>query len=364
MILTCFSRVKAAAVSGGAAPAWVESYGMPAPLRLRVIATLLLVPASAVLSAAQPAGARLERAKSLIAEQKYVRAEETLAEWIAEGGPVPAEAYRQLALSQAKQGRTDAALETLDKLLRLSPGYPPALYLSAFLHFTAGRYEQALDLAERYTEAKPQSGAALKISGLSRYMLGDKAGAERDLRLAVERLPRDFEAVYYLGRLYFSRSLASAAEGAFRKAIEIQPRSVKAHNHLGQALEGLARFEEAKRAYRKAIALEQQGPERSEWPYYNLGALLLTEGKTAEAVELLRKALERNPSSVQTQVKLATALSAAQQFGEAEALLRKAIQAHPDDSDAHYQLGRLLLKKGDRAEARKHLTQFERLRGK
>ncbi|MND01016.1 Tetratricopeptide repeat protein [compost metagenome] len=58
------------------------------------------------------------------------------------------------------------------------------------------------------------------------------------------------------------------------------------------------------------------------------------------------------------------ALAAAKQQDEALQVLRKAIEEAPQDPDAHYQLGRVLLKLGKDEEARTHLEAFERLRPK
>ena len=121
-----------------------------------------------------------------------------------------------------------------------------------------------------------------------------------------------------MGRVYFEGSKLTLALESFRVAIQLDPRSVKARNHLGQTLEGLTRFEEAKDAYQDAVELEQQGPERSEWPFYNLGSLLLAEGDTEQAVTLLEKALQRNPSSLQTRTKLGAAYSAASRLEDGQ----------------------------------------------
>ncbi len=193
-------------------------------------------------------------------------------------------------------------------------------------------------------------------------MLGDRVGAEHDLQRAAKLLSRDFDARYYLGRVYFERSKLTPALASFRLAIELDPRSVKARNHLGQTLEGLTHFEEAKDAYRKAIDLEQQDTARSEWPYYNLGALLLAERDAAQAVVLLERALERNPSSLQTRTKLGVAYGAAARPEDATEQLRQVVLAEPTNADAHYQLGRVLMKLGQEDEARRRLTLFERLR--
>ncbi len=309
-----------------------------------------------------PASAAISNASELIRQDRLAEARKILETLVTGVREPPAEAYYHLAVCDAREGRREVADKSLDLALTRDPDYLPALHLKAYIQFSAGRYEQALDWARKYLEQRPDGGETRKISGLARFMLGDRVGAERDLKRAASLLSRDFDAHYYLGRAYFERSKLTLALESFRLAIEFDPSSVKARNHLGQALEGLTRFEEAKDAYRDAIDLERQGTARSEWPYYNLGALLLTEGAAAQAVTLLEQALERNPTSLQTRTKLGTAYSAAARLEDATEQFREVILADPANADAHYQLGRLLMKLGQEDEARSHLMLFERLR--
>lgn len=306
--------------------------------------------------------ASIDDASELIRQNRFAEAREILDGLVSGTSNPPADAYYQLAVCDAREGRIQAADELLDRALSRDPGFLPALHLKAYIQFSAGRYTEALDWARQFLQKHPDGGETRKVAGLARFMLGDRTGAERELHRASSLLPEDFDARYYLGRVYFEGSKLTLALESFRLAIELDARSVKARNHLGQALEGLTRFEEAKAVYQEAIQLEQEGSERSEWPYYNLGALLLAEGGTEQAVVLLERALERNPSSLQTRTKLGAAYSAASRLQDAKEQLREVVLAEPSNADAHYQLGRVLMKLGQEEQAREHLALFERLR--
>lgn len=307
-------------------------------------------------------GGSIDSASELISQNRFAEARKILQAVVSGSSEPPAAAYYHLAVCDAREGRSQAADEALDLALARDPDFLPALHLKAYIEFSAGRYTEALDWARRYLEEQPDGGETRKVSGLAKFMLGDRAGAERELHRASSLLPGDFDARYYLGRVYFEGSKLTLALESFRLAIDLEPRSVKARNHLGQTLEGLTRYEEAKKAYRDAIDLEQNGSERSEWPYYNLGALMLAEGDTEQAVMLLERALERNPSSLQTRTKLGTAYSAGSRLQDARAQLLEVVNAEPSNADAHYQLGRVLMKLGEEEQARRHLALFERLR--
>lgn len=329
----------------------------------RVFVFLLAAFAAAGIASSQPSsGTPIKAAEELIGQKRYAEAQRILEEMLERTQEIPAEGYYQLAVCHARQGRSRIADQTLDAALKIERDYLPALHLKAFIEFSAGRYQGAIEWADQYLKKQPGGGETRKIAGLARFMLGDKVGAERDLKQSAILLPKDFDAQYYLGRVYFERSKLTPALESFRGAIALRPHSVKAYNYLGETLEGLTRFDEAKGAYQKAIEIEQQSTERSEWPYYNLGELLLSEGDASGAIALLEQALKRNPASVQTRTKLGAALSAASRLDDATEQLLAAVQAEPGNADAHFQLGRVLMKLGKVDEARVHLTQFERLR--
>ena len=302
------------------------------------------------------------RAKALMSQERFAEAQSILQDLVRRPEKPPADAFYHLAVCHARLGMPVDADQHLDKALEREPAHLPAMHLKAYLLFASGDFRESLRWAGKYLGINPSGGETRKIQGLARFMLGDKEGAEVDLTRATKSLPRDFDAHYYLGRVFFERSKLSLALESFRQATTLRPRSVKAHNHLGQTLEGLTRFDEAVSAYEAAIRLETEGADRSEWPYYNLGTLLLSGGDTERAVSLLETALERNTASVQTRTKLAVALSAASRFDDAARHLRQAIASDPGDADAHFQLGRILMKLGRSEEARRHLSQFERLR--
>lgn len=71
-----------------------------------------------------------------------------------------------------------------------------------------------------------------------------------------------------------------------------------------------------------------------EWPYGNLSLILLQEGRTDRAKELLHHALEINPHYVNGWLHLATAHSLELDFSSAKECVRKALDSDPADPAA------------------------------
>jgi tetratricopeptide (TPR) repeat protein len=340
--------------------------GMRGYLTLHFL-TLALFACSSVpicLTAQRTVQDRLQQAAQLLSEQKFQAAREALEDLLNSAGEkVPPQTYYQLALCYVKQAEWKKAEEALQVFLQVAPENFSALYLKGFVLFSSGRYEKSLRVLEplvsRMTSRNPEHAATHKVIGLDQFMLGRADLAEAELKRAVGLAPQDAEAHYYLGRVHFMRDDLAGALAAFQKATELDASSVKAHNHLGQTYEALVQYPAARAAYLKAIELEKRQNAKSEWPYFNLGALCLREGRAAEAEGYLREALERQPGWSEGKAKLGMALLALDRPAEALSYLEQAVQIDPQNADARYQYARLLVKIGKQDEAERHFQLFQ-----
>ena len=302
------------------------------------------------------------QAEQLILEKKCRAAQKVLEQTRSAIAVAPMQHNLALCYSEQKDFRNAEA--ALDRFREFFPQDPSGILLKAFLLFSTHRYEESLTIITTYIDKEPDDGKGYKLLGLNHFMLGRQRQAEVEMTRATELDPRDTEAFYWLGRLYFTRNDMPAALAAYEKAVTLDPNSVKAFNHIGQTKEALAEFGQAKEAYLKAIELERKQAVKSQWPYFNLGTLFITEGKPGEAIGYLRQALDRNPTWPRGKVKLAMALTSVGEFEDALIQLNEVLQAHPQNAEAHYQIGQLLTKMGKPERAKEHLQLFEKLRSK
>ena len=77
---------------------------------------------------------------------------------------------------------------------------------------------------------------------------------------------------------------------------------------------------------------------------------------------MIREALVRNKDWPEAKTQLAVALFSSDQYEDARLLLTEVLENNPKNADAHYQMGRLLLKLGKPEQARPHLEEFESLK--
>jgi Tfp pilus assembly protein PilF len=157
------------------------------------------------------------------------------------------------------------------------------------------------------------------------------------------------ELVPYLdlarGQLNFRRY--AAAESTLKSILARDPDHGLANEWLGIALTGLKQTEKAIDAIRKSLKTGNLRPEAE----YNLGRLLLAAGRTQEAVEYLKRAVEHRPILVPAWYQLGNAFARLKRLEDAIHSYKQALEISPTYTNAYLALGRILLEKGDRAEA-------------
>ena len=103
--------------------------------------------------------------------------------------------------------------------------------------------------------------------------------------------------------------------------------SIKAHQE--------GKLEEAEKLYREILKNEPKHVDAN----HNLGLIKISQNKSAEAIPLLKIAVETNPSIEQFWVSYTTALINEKQFEEAESCCRKAIKQKVNSAKIYFNLG-------------------------
>ncbi len=142
-------------------------------------------------------------------------------------------------------------------------------------------------------------------------------------------------------------AIAKAIE-AYSRAIALKPDDAAMHNNYALILARAKKMDDAKAELTKAAQLE---PGQAGKYYYNLGALLVNTGLSAEAIDFFKKAIEADPNYAPAQYQYGNALSAkmvSQPDGtvvappEMKEALEKYLQLDPNGRDAEAAKGLLL----------------------
>ena len=90
---------------------------------------------------------------------------------------------------------------------------------------------------------------------------------------------------------------------------------------------------------------------------FNLGTLLVKDGRVSEAIGHLQEAVRLDPESYETQYNLARAFEDTSRPQDAITHYREALRVRPEDAASHYNLARLLEESGNVTKATDHYRQ-------
>ena len=139
----------------------------------------------------------------------------------------------------------------------------------------------------------------------------------------------------------------------FKHAIAVTENNLAAHINMGAALVSEGRTEAAAEYNLRAL---QINPNYAE-AYNNLGFIRQQQGNTAEAFRYFTKALEINPEYVNSYTNLGNLMALSGNSAEALQYYKEAIRINPEYAKAHYNRGSILLGLGRQTEAINHFTE-------
>jgi tetratricopeptide (TPR) repeat protein len=197
----------------------------------------------------------------------------------------------------------------------VSPGY--AAYEKANKLFVARKFTETAAALDEALRLDPKLVPALTLKAKLEMANNHFEDARHTLERALSIDPNAEYALFLYGlEAYVSNEMAQALP-RFRKAHRLSPSNPRAALYLGLTCEALGETTEAMSLYREAVRLEQA----------------------------------RGRVDAETLLPGARLLFLQDHLEESERWTRQAIKAARDFRDAHFQLARVLLKKGDAAGA-------------
>jgi Flp pilus assembly protein TadD len=261
------------------------------------------------------------------------------------------------------EGKALANLERFNEadvaLTRYASEHPDSADALYMLGYVLNREDKAAESLKTYTRAAQLStpkSEDLKVVATDYVLLNDYPDAIRWMRQAIEFDPKNEQAWYGLGRCYYSQSAFVDAEKAFRYALKLDGRDLKAQINLALTLEMRNEPAKADHEYRSAIALADADAHTDQWPYLDYASFLLEQGRGAEAIPLLNKAIAIVPRCAECHGKLGRALEGTGKYEAAVTELEKAVSLAPKDAKLHYALGHAYRSAGMTDKAKKELA--------
>lgn len=183
--------------------------------------------------------------------------------------------------------------------------------------------------------------------GIALLDLGRAVEAERSFRDALTEDPSNDHALAHLAHALLAQDRNAEGRDAARGALALDPQNLDALTALASAHAAMNEWQAALDAIGSALSI---APELGGL-HRQAGAILFMQGRHAEAVTTLERAVRLDPEDSLTWSTLARALHSARRRTEAEAALDRALRLDPQSVDAHQARSVFLLASGGGREA-------------
>jgi tetratricopeptide (TPR) repeat protein len=215
------------------------------------------------------------------------------------------------------------------------------------------------------------------IDRLARERVRQEAGTLRDRALAAARaadletalgaarelaalVPGDPDARYLLGITLLQNARWEEAVAALADVPAAARTDARWFAALGSAHFGRRDYEAARTAFEHTLTLESRHVEAT----FHLGLIAREQGRTAEAVGRMERAVALAPDHAAAQTELGAMHLAAGRHELARTHLERAASLDPDAPTPYYQLGLLFTRTGELDRARESMQAFQRARDK
>lgn len=182
---------------------------------------------------------------------------------------------------------------------------------------------------------------------------GQLPAAEAACRALLAVASRDADALHLLGLVRKQAGDLDQAEGLLRSSVEAAPERAEYHANLGNLLRSRGRIADAELAYRMALQLSPQ----LRIARLGLARLLSDASLHTAAAGEAQQLLAANARDAEAWSALGVALRGQGRHAEAEAAYRKALEIAPGYTAARHNLGALLSQQQRAEEA---LTELDR----
>jgi tetratricopeptide (TPR) repeat protein len=188
----------------------------------------------------------------------------------------------------------------------------------------------------------------------SQFNGGRVSEALSTLREAIERFPDDATLHHRYGLYCLRAARYEEAIPAFERALELDPFFTDSRNNLGVVFLEIGDYARAESELRKV--LEDPAYPTPQKPYLNLGLLYAEQGRDAEAIEQVRKAVGIDPKFFKAHFHLASFLEKVGNLLEAASEYEVAEPAFRNDGEYWYRRGFTYYRLGQMDKARESLS--------
>ena len=237
--------------------------------------------------------------------------------------------YLDIAMEYQNLGNFKEAIVILKTALMVNSENEGALYEIAFCYDQLGDYSLAIECYTQFIDENPFSFTAW-------YNLGNAYSKIENFEKAIWAYDYSILINSNFGPAHFNLANAYLSKEKFYKAIEhfnecmrIDGDDATAYCYIGECYEQLNELELSKHHYKRSLEL---APMFSE-AWLGLGIIEDLEGNTNEAIILIEKALEFDPTNAGIMHVLAGAFEKIDNNDQAVELYKQSLELNPNDEE-------------------------------
>lgn len=188
-------------------------------------------------------------------------------------------------------GNDDTVSTVFNQMIKDFPGNTAFINQLANYYFGNRRYKEALELYKKVLQIDPKHKVTLnQIAYLNAY-LGNFDIAKKVMRKYIELVPDEPNPYDSMGEILWIEGKFKEAESHFKKALKKNELFNGSWEHLGQVYLDLGKYKKAYKTYQDYLNIASS-EGRKAFTYYMLGVIDLRRGKTENALENFKQALE------------------------------------------------------------------------
>jgi len=250
--------------------------------------------------------------------------------------------FRQ-ASEAMRGGKLDAAAEGFAAVTNEAPSFAPAYFNLGLVREEQGRHEEAIASFRKALVLNPRLRGANLFLGIAQYRLNKLDEAIPTLRKETTAYPKDANAWMWLGVVELALGHAEEAADALDKAAKLAPDNTDILYHRGQA-----HLQVSKNSYERMF---KEDPK--SWRVHQVLGQVASEGEHyPDAIYEYLEAIKLAPTQPGLHEQLGAVYRLAMKVNEAEAAFQSELAIDPHDALARYELGVLLMERGDVAKGK------------
>ena len=227
--------------------------------------------------------------------------------------------------------------------------------------FLDGKYLNSVIAWKKAEAIAPLDERTRFTLAMAYIKLGRRDWAHPVLEKLASGVPANPMYAYWLARLDYDNQKYLEAIARLQKVIELDPKMTRAFDLVGLCYDYLGRVGDAITNFERAVELNREDRRPSPWPSLDMAIAQIEVNQLPEAEKYAREAIGYDSHLPQAHYQLGRILEKRGEYQEAIETLSSAASLDPKYPEPHYLLGRIYQRLGKRELANKEIQQFRAL---